>query len=93
MKNLVIVVILSMFAATATFAEVVKVPVGQQAADQKTVPSPHRGSSKTQVKTSLGEPGSIRGPVGKPPISAWEYERYVVYFEHDKVLHSVYKRH
>ena len=27
--------------------------------------------------------------VGKPPISRWEYPGFVVYFEHDHVIHSV----
>jgi len=27
--------------------------------------------------------------VGKPPISRWEYPGFVVYFEHEHVIHSV----
>jgi hypothetical protein len=27
--------------------------------------------------------------VGDPPISRWVYDHFTVYFEYDKVLHSV----
>lgn len=79
------------FTPQSVLAEVVKVPVGSQAEDKKNIPSPTRGSSQTQVKSKLGDPRNVQGPVGEPPITAWEYDHYVVYFEFDKVLHTVYK--
>jgi hypothetical protein len=35
---------------------------------------------------------SKNSSVGEPPISSWEYEPFVVYFEYDRVIHSVAKR-
>lgn len=70
----------------------VMIPVGQQGADAGAVEKPRRGITKSQVRSRFGEPESTRPAVGDPPISAWEYSGYIVYFEHDHVLHSVIKR-
>lgn len=41
----------------------------------------------------LFAPESRRSPVGDPPISTrWDYGEFVVFFEYDKVIHSVTKR-
>jgi hypothetical protein len=53
---------------------------------------PMKGSVKSSVVASLGEPVSQSQPVGDPPISSWEYDAFVVYFEYDRVLHTVAKR-
>lgn len=50
---------------------------------------PSRGMTKAQVEERLGEPGNRVPPVGDPPISSWFYDDFIVYFEHDRVLHSV----
>jgi hypothetical protein len=53
---------------------------------------PPKGSAKSSVSESLGAPVSETQPVGEPPISSWEYDTFVVYFEYDRVLHTVAKR-
>ena len=53
---------------------------------------PLKGSVKSSVSESLGTPVSETQPVGDPPISSWEYDTFVVYFEYDRVLHTVAKR-
>ena len=53
---------------------------------------PLKGSVKSSVIESLGEPVSQTQSVGDPPISSWEYDSFVVYFEYDHVLHTVAKR-
>ncbi|TNE94683.1 hypothetical protein [Porticoccus sp.] len=73
-------------------AEQVVVPVGQQAAEKQALERPHRGISKERVREQFGEPLTMQNGVGEPPISSWEYSDFVVYFEHDLVLHSVLKR-
>lgn len=78
---------LSPFAA----AEEIVLPVGQQGADNASLDRPRNGTSKDTVLQQFGEPMAQHGPVGEPPISSWEYPAYTVYFEHDKVLHSVLK--
>ncbi len=50
---------------------------------------PTRGSTMNNVRQSLGRPQRVVGPVGDPPITRWVYEDFTVYFEHDRVLHSV----
>ena len=54
--------------------------------------SPDRGLSQNSVQSRWGEPANKRAPVGAPPISSWEYDTFVVYFEYDHVIHSVAKR-
>jgi len=75
-------------AATAT-ADVLKIPLSQQAAELADLPRPVHGQTATAVEATWGQPLSRRGPVGEPPISAWEYDHFTVYFERDLVLHSV----
>ena len=53
---------------------------------------PKRGSTMVDVETSMGSPQSTSGPVGDPPITVWYYPNFNVYFEYDKVLHSVEPR-
>jgi hypothetical protein len=54
--------------------------------------SPARGMKQTAVESRWGQPISKNEPVGSPPIASWEYSTFVVYFEHDHVVHSVAKR-
>jgi len=53
---------------------------------------PTRGMSQTRVQSKYGSPTSVRSPVGNPPITRWEYQDFIVYFEFDKVIHAVTKR-
>lgn len=50
---------------------------------------PERGATKSHVREALGEPATKVPPVGEPPISSWIYDEFVVYFEGERVLHSV----
>jgi len=53
---------------------------------------PTRGMTQASVQSKYGSPASVKAPVGDPPITRWEYTGFVVYFEHDKVIHAVLKR-
>jgi hypothetical protein len=53
------------------------------------VATPTRGMTMEQVTAKFGAPVSKVPAVGSPPISRWEYAGFVVYFEHDHVIHSV----
>ena len=59
------------------------------AVKESDVPTPARGMTMDQVATKFGAPVSKTPAVGKPPISRWEYPGFVVYFEHEHVIHSV----
>jgi len=50
---------------------------------------PERGARMQAVEARYGAPAERRGPVGKPPITRWDYPGFVVFFEYDRVIHSV----
>jgi hypothetical protein len=51
--------------------------------------APARGMTMSQVASKFGAPATKVPAVGNPPISRWEYPGFVVYFEHEHVIHSV----
>jgi hypothetical protein len=53
---------------------------------------PARGMTKGTVENRFGAPSVRRAAVGEPPISRWEYPGFVVFFEYDRVIHTVVKR-
>jgi hypothetical protein len=53
---------------------------------------PTRGMTMQKVQQDWGQPAMRRAPVGEPPITRWEYPEFVVYFEHNRVIHAVLKR-
>ena len=59
------------------------------AVKQSDVATPTRGMTMSEVATKFGDPVNKIPAVGKPPISRWEYPGFVVYFEHEHVIHSV----
>lgn len=50
---------------------------------------PERGMSMTAVENAYGAPLEKRPPVGDPPITRWIYPGFEVFFEYDRVIHSV----
>ena len=50
---------------------------------------PARGATMAQVEARFGAPAAVRGPVGQPPITRWEYPGFIVYFENQHVFHTV----
>jgi hypothetical protein len=80
MKNIIkasTIISLSIYTLTG-FAEVTNT--------SSTIPS--KGMTQAQVKSAFGEPSLTKPPVGKPPISRWDYSNYSVYFEGKYVIHS-----
>ena len=53
---------------------------------------PSRGMSMDNVQAKWGQPRMKRNAVGDPPITRWEYDGFVVYFEYSNVIHSVQRR-
>ncbi|WP_052199417.1 hypothetical protein [endosymbiont of unidentified scaly snail isolate Monju] len=53
---------------------------------------PRGGETMSQVEDRFGKPLAIKGPVGDPPITRWDYPNFSVFFEHDRAIHSVVKR-
>lgn len=50
---------------------------------------PARGMSMEKVEATFGAPSNRVPAVGQPPITRWEYPGFVVYFEHQLVIHAV----
>lgn len=70
-------------------AEVLVIEHVQQSVGQE---KPRNGLTMAEVESRYGTPMETRATVGQPPITQWIYEVYVVYFEHDRVMHSVTQR-
>lgn len=88
MKIFRLIALTFLLAGGLASADTVRVP--GVAADDGSRPT--RGMTQTRVESKFGAPNSRRAAVGDPPISRWEYDGFVVYFEYDKVIHSVVKR-
>ncbi|NNJ72684.1 MAG: hypothetical protein HKP09_05835 [Enterobacterales bacterium] len=78
---------LCLLLSSAAFADELKVPVGNQG--DRDIQRPDSGMSKDRVEQRFGSPENAKGPVGDPPITIWKYKTYSVYFEYDKVIHTV----
>ncbi len=50
---------------------------------------PRNGITMQEVEMQAGAPKSKSAPVGQPPITRWDYDGYSVYFENNRVLHTV----
>lgn len=63
-----------------------------------TIQAPRTGLSMANVRDSYGSPVteypavSTYGNPQHPPITRWDYDSFSVFFEHDKVVHSVVRR-
>lgn len=53
---------------------------------------PQKSATMTQVRAQFGDPVSERAAVGEPPITRWEYNDFIVYFEHQYVITTVLKK-
>lgn len=53
------------------------------------VARPRPGMDMDAVRRDFGEPAQELAPVGDPPITRWVYDRFTVYFEYGKVIHTV----
>jgi hypothetical protein len=93
MRPLILPALLALLATVAlplpeARAELVLVD-GQVALRQAEVPTPSRGMSMRGVEERFGAPETRSAAVGQPPITRWDYPGFSVYFEHDRVLHTV----
>jgi hypothetical protein len=83
-----ILLLAAMLASGLAGAETVAVDSGI-AVKETDVATPTRGMTMDQVASKFGAPAAKVPAVGTPPISRWEYPGFVVYFEHEHVIHSV----
>lgn len=71
-------------------AETVSIPIGQQGLVQQ-LDKPALGMTMEQVRQKFGTPVTQSPARGTPPITRWEYNQFVTYFEGKIVIHSVTK--
>ncbi|MGH8170362.1 MAG: hypothetical protein ACRETJ_07495, partial [Steroidobacteraceae bacterium] len=57
--------------------------------EQSAVARPVRGTTMHEVEAKFGAPQKRYPTVGKPPITRWDYASFSVYFEFNRVVHSV----
>ena len=50
---------------------------------------PRNGITMAEVEQVSGTPKAKHDAVGQPPITRWDYDGFSVYFEYDRVLHTV----
>jgi hypothetical protein len=89
MPILRILLLLALQAAMPALAETLSTDTGDPAAAGN---RPARGSTMATVQGRFGEPSNRHATVGNPPITRWDYPQFSVYFEHDRVLHTVLLR-
>lgn len=83
-RTLLLVALLAPLSASA---DVITIPVGQQGDTHIQLPA--RGQSQRAVLDRFGLPDEEHPPVGKPPITRWDYREFSVYFESGVVVDSV----
>jgi hypothetical protein len=62
---------------------------GQVQLEQSSVARPGRGITMHDVEAKFGTPERRYPAVGKPPITRWDYPSFSVFFEYNRVVHSV----
>ena len=87
-QTLLFVAFIAVSLAGIAKAETIAVDNGI-AVKESDVATPTRGMTKDAVAAKFGAPVTKVPAVGTPPISRWEYQGFVVYFEADHVIHSV----
>ena len=83
-----ILLLATVLASGLAAAETIAVDNGI-AVKQSDTATPTRGMTMDEVAGKFGAPATKVPAVGQPPISRWEYPGFVVYFEHEHVIHSV----
>ncbi|MGB0496549.1 MAG: DUF4179 domain-containing protein [Kangiellaceae bacterium] len=76
--------------ASPVFADVLPMPVVKNV--NESANTPRQGIDMQRVEEKYGAPLEKVAAVGEPPITRWVYPTFTVFFEHDKVLHSVLHR-
>lgn len=85
MKRLLLIA--TLFIAPMSYAEDIAIPIGAQGISGLSLPK--KGLTMDEVESIHGSAKIQHEATGKPPITRWEYDNYVVYFEGNRVIHSV----
>jgi hypothetical protein len=85
-KSLPLLLSLAIFAVAEADTLLIE---GVQQAEATRSDRPASGLTKDQVEARFGAPTRMIAAIGEPPISRWEYPTFTVYFEFERVIHSV----
>jgi hypothetical protein len=85
---LVLMALLGLGAARADTLIIDEMAEAQASAAER----PTRGMSMGKVETKWGQPVRKLPAIGQPPITRWEYDGFVVYFEYEHVIDAVVAR-
>ena len=85
------VIACTLLAILPASAEQVRVPVMSQSDNRDARDLPRTGQTREAVEGRFGSPEGTKGPTGEPPILQLFYPDFVVYFESDRVIHTVVK--
>jgi len=77
---------LALLISSSLVAEQLVIPLGNQGTNTD---KPKLGQDEDQVQSLFGQPIKKYQAVGQPPISRWQYQGFVVYFESGTVIHAV----
>jgi hypothetical protein len=89
MKTRILIALFCGFAASGACLAETLVVNDQLTLLDSAVDRPKRGSTMTEVEKHFGAPVEKHATVGQPPITRWDYAGFSVFFEHDRVIHSV----
>ncbi|HID45091.1 MAG TPA: hypothetical protein EYP34_04995 [Chromatiaceae bacterium] len=81
----------SLFLPSSGMSEVLLIDA-VKAKEQANITRPHRGETMDAVERHFGSPTNKHAAVGTPPITRWDYPKFSVYFEYDRVITAVLKR-
>lgn len=83
-----------MLSITAAQAEVISIADPRYDVPNSTagILRPSQGMNMARVEQKFGPPMQKLPAVGEPPITRWQYGEFDVFFEYDKVIHSVINR-
>ncbi len=76
--------VFSISADTLLLEAISKVPTN----DPSGLPRPVNGQTMETVHAMFGAPTEELDAVGNPPITRWVYDKFTVYFEHNRVINS-----
>ena len=86
------IMLLTALAMLATARADTLIVAGQDQARATASDRPSRGMTMDSVAARWGTPAAKAGAVGQPPITRWEYDGFVVFFEYNHVVHAVARR-
>lgn len=88
LSAIILVALTCTFAGT-TGADTLQMGSSENASRFEHEGKPSRGMTQDRVQAEFGAPQKTHAAIGDPPITRWDYAEFSVFFEYDRVIHSV----